>query len=138
MMAARAWFCRAIMLMQEKQSDLARTGFQQRPTLMNDAVLSLAILEPLENKEAETLQLLREFYLFMATKGYSHDLLYRDAKNASQFVHLRIWKSNEARHEAQEDPEVHRFWLRLPEVCVITTTHQNLELLFSSVELAAE
>jgi hypothetical protein len=28
--------------------------------------------------------------------------------------------------------------VRLPEVCVITTTHQNLELLFSSVELAAE
>jgi hypothetical protein len=105
---------------------------------MSNSVLSLAILEPLENKEAETLELLREFYLFMARKGYSHDLLYRDGKNASRFVHLRIWKSIEVRQEAQEDPEVHRFWVRLPEVCVITTTHQNLELLFSSVELAAE
>jgi hypothetical protein len=105
---------------------------------MNNAVLSLAILEPLENKEAETLQLLREFYMFMATKGYSHDLLYRDGKNASRFVHLRIWRSSEARHEAQEDPEVHRFWMRLPEVCVITTTQQTLELLFSSIGIALE
>ena len=103
-----------------------------------NAVLSLAILEPLENKEAETIQLLREFYVFMANKGYSHDLLYRDGKNASRFVHLRIWKSNEVRREAQEDPEVHRFWMRLPEVCVITTAHQNLELLFSSIGLAVE
>jgi hypothetical protein len=106
--------------------------------MMNNAVLSLAILEPLENKETETLQLLREFYLFMAKKGYSHDLLYRDGKNASRFVHLRIWKSEAIRREAQEDPEVHRFWMRLPGVCVITTAHQNLELLFSSVELEAE
>jgi hypothetical protein len=105
---------------------------------MNNSVQSLAILEPLEDKEEETIQLLRQFYLFMAKKGYSHDLLYRDGKYASRFVHLRIWKSNEVRREAQEDPEVHRFWMRLPSVCVITTPHQNLELLFSSVELEAE
>jgi len=104
---------------------------------MNNSVLSLAILEPLENKEAETLQLLQEFYRFMAKKGYSHDLLYRDGKNASRLVHLRIWKSEAIRREAQEDPEVHRFWMRFPAVCVITAAHQNLELLFSSVELEA-
>ncbi len=105
---------------------------------LENAVLSLAILEPWENKEAETIQLLREFYVFMANKGYSHDLLYRDGKNASRFVHLRIWKSEAVRREAQEDPEVHRFWMRLPAVCVITTAHQNLELLFSSIGLAVE
>jgi hypothetical protein len=124
--------------LQEKRNDLAGKGFQQRPMLMSNEVLSLAILEPLENKEAEALQFLREFYSFMAQKGYSHDLLYRDGKDASRFVHIRIWKSNELRQEAQEDPEVHRFWMRLPEVCEITTTHQNLELLFSSVRSAVD
>lgn len=100
---------------------------------MTNEVLSLTIVQPLENKEAEALVFLREFYGFMAAKGYSHDLLYRDGRDASRFVHLRIWKSNDARLEAQEDPEVHHFWMRLTEFCEITTAYQNLELLFSSI-----
>jgi hypothetical protein len=101
---------------------------------MNRATLSLTTVEPFENKEEAALQLLRELYAFMAKKGYSNDLLYRDAKNAKRFVHLRIWKSPEAKLEAQEDPDVHHFWMRLPEVCEISNAQHNLELLFSSME----
>ncbi len=60
---------------------------------MNKEVLSVTIVEPFENKEEAALQLLRELYNFMAKKGYSHDLLYRDPRNARRLVHLRIWKS---------------------------------------------
>lgn len=105
---------------------------------MANEVLSLAILEPHDGKEEDTLQILREFYTFMATKGYSRDLLYRSAKNALKLVHLRFWKSDEARNEAHEDPKVHHFWIRLAEVCEITAAHQNLELLFSSLDMMAE
>lgn len=101
---------------------------------MKNKVLSLAILEPHQGQEEATLELLREFYTFMRDKGYSNDLLFRDAKNAGKFVHLRVWKSNELREQAQEDPSVHHFWMRFPDVCEITTAYQNLELLFSSVE----
>ena len=101
---------------------------------MNKEVLSVTIVEPFENKEEAALQLLRELYSFMAKKGYSHDLLYRDPRNARRLVHLRVWKSAEAKLEAQEDPEVHRFWLRLPEVCEISNPQHNVELLFSSME----
>jgi len=104
---------------------------------MIKAVLSVTIVEPFENKEEAALQLLRELYSFMAKKGYSHDLLYRDPRNARRLVHLRIWKSAEAKQEAQEDPEVHRFWLKLPEVCEISNPQQNVELLFSSMESVA-
>ena len=100
------------------------------------SMLSLTTVEPFENKEEAALELLRELYVFMAKKGYSNDLLYRDAKNAKRFVHLRIWKSAEAKQEAQEDPEVHHFWMRLPEVCEISNAQHNLELLFSSMETA--
>ena len=97
-------------------------------------VISVATLKPFEGKQEETLQLLREFYTFMAKKGYSHDVLYRDIKEANKFLHLRIWRSADARQEAQEDPDVHHFWMRLPEVCEITIASQNLELLFSSFD----
>lgn len=101
---------------------------------MDKGILSVAIVEPLQGKHEAALELLREFYCFMAEKGYSHDLLYRDAHNASRFVHLRIWRSASAQQEAQEDPDVHRFWMRLPEVCEISKARQNVELLFSSID----
>ncbi len=100
-------------------------------------MLSVTIIEPFENKEEAALQVLRELYTFMAKKGYSNDLLYRDARNAKRFVHLRVWKSPEAKQEAQEDPEVHHFWMRLPEVCEISNAQHNLELLFSSMNAAS-
>ncbi|HWR35633.1 MAG TPA: antibiotic biosynthesis monooxygenase [Clostridia bacterium] len=97
---------------------------------MSNQVLSLAILEPVVGKEDACLALLRDFYTLLHAKGYSSDLLYRDPKEPGRFVHLRMWYSEEARSEAQQDPEVHRFWIQLPDVCTITTIHETLEQLF--------
>lgn len=99
-------------------------------------ILSLAILSPFEGKESATLTLLREFYTMMNQKGYSRDLLYRDAKQPSSFVHLRIWKSDAIRSEAQHDPDVHHFWKSLTEVCDVTTAYESLDPVFSTVQKA--
>lgn len=100
----------------------------------SNEILSLAILEPLAGKEEECVTLLREFYTLLDQKKYSRDLLYRDSKTADKFIHLRVWRSEEARSEAQQDPDVHHFWLRLPEVCNITTICETLEPLFSTYD----
>ena len=102
--------------------------------MSSSEILSLAILEPLAGKEQDCLTLLRDFYTVLDRKHYSRDLLYRDTKATNKFIHLRIWRSEEARSEAQQDPDVHHFWLRLPEVCNITTICETLEPLFSSYD----
>ena len=99
---------------------------------MVEEVVSVAILEALPGKEQELLQMLREFYSMMKTKGYCSDMLYCDESRADRFIHLRRWKSPEARSEAQIDPDVHRYWQRLPELCTIPTVYENLETLFES------
>ena len=45
---------------------------------------------------------------------------------------MRYWKSEETRSEAQHDPEVHRYWQRLPELCTIPTVYENLETVFET------
>ena len=97
----------------------------------------MAILEPFPGKEEDTLTLLREFYTFLHNKGYSQDLLYRDARASSRYVHVRIWLSDQARSEAQQDPEVHRFWMRLAEICTIKTIYEELEPVFSTYDPAS-
>lgn len=97
-------------------------------------IISLTILEPFPGKEDEFIAHQREFYSLLATKGYSQDLFYRDARGTGQFVHIRVWKSEEARTEAQHDPDVHRYWMRLPELCRISTVFEELERLFTSYE----
>ena len=97
-------------------------------------ILSMAILEPVTGKEEECLEFLRDFYTLLDQKQYSRDLLFRDQKTPGKFIHLRIWRSEETRHEAQQDPDVHHFWLRLPEVCNITTIYETLESLFSTYD----
>ncbi len=102
--------------------------------MLSEKILSLAILEPFAGKDDECLAFLREFYSLLQRKGYSQDLLYRDQKIPGKLVHLRIWRSEEARSEAQQDPDVHRYWLRLSEFCAITTIHETLEELYSSYD----
>jgi len=46
--------------------------------------------------------------------------------------HLRRWKSVAHRSEAQIDPDVHRYWQRLPDLCIIPTVYEDLETLFES------
>jgi hypothetical protein len=108
---------------------------------MEKEILALAVLEPHIGREEECLALLRELYDLLKAKGYSQDLLFRDVKSEvtaqERFVHMRIWGSRETRDEAMQDPEVHRFWMRLPELCKITTVYENLERLYTSREARA-
>jgi hypothetical protein len=99
---------------------------------MADEVVSVAILEALPGKEDELLGMLREFYSMMHAKGYSRDFLHHDGDHPSRYIHLRRWTSAETRSEAQADPDVHRYWQRLPEVCTIPTVYENLETVFES------
>jgi len=99
---------------------------------MTEEVVSVAILDALPGKEEELLNMLRELYTMMHAKGYSRDVLYRDGERPDRLFHLRRWKSAEHRSEAQIDPDVHRYWLRLPDLCTIPTVYENLETLFES------
>lgn len=99
---------------------------------MADEIVSVAVLEALPGKEVELLAVLREFYTMMKSKGYSHDSLHRDASHPGRFFHVRYWKSEETRSEAQVDPDVHRYWQRLPELCIIPTVYESLEKLFET------
>jgi quinol monooxygenase YgiN len=99
---------------------------------MTDEILSMAILEALPGKEEELLSTLRDLYTLMNAKGYSRDSLYRDAAQPDRFLHLRHWTSAETRAEAQVDPDVHRHWLKLPELCTIPTVYESLEKVFKS------
>ena len=99
---------------------------------MANEVVSVAILEALPGKEEELLTVLREFYTMMHAKGYSSDSLHRDELRPERFLHLRRWKSAEMRSEAQIDPEVHRYWQQLPDLCTISTVYESLETVFES------
>jgi len=97
-----------------------------------EEIFSLALLEALPGKADELSRTLRELYTLMHSKGYSRDALYRDASHPNRFVHLRSWRSSAVRTEAQSDPEVHRYWQRLPELCTIPAVHETLEKVFES------
>jgi len=109
-----------------------QTSFEAKGNKMTEEVVSVAILEALPGKEEELLSMLREFYSMMKAKGYCRDALYRDADRPERFIHLRLWRSAEYRSEAQIDPDVHRYWQRLPDLCTIPTVYENLDALFES------
>jgi hypothetical protein len=99
---------------------------------LDEEIVSLAIIEALPGKAEELVSMLRELYTLMHSKGYSRDTLRRDASRPDRFLHTRYWKSEETRAEAQHDPEVHRYWLRLPELCDIPTIYESLETVFET------
>ncbi len=101
---------------------------------MRDPIRSMAILKAHPGKEPELLAFLREFYIMMYTKQYSQDMLFKDLKQPGVFVHIRIWLSDDARETAVEDPDVHYYWMNLPELCTITTIYEELQPLFSTRE----
>lgn len=96
---------------------------------MTQEILAFAILEPFPGKEDELVEMLRELYALLFQKGYSRDTLYRNPKRPGTLIHLRRWTSAATRDEAQQDPEVHKYWLRLPELCTLTTVQEELETL---------
>jgi quinol monooxygenase YgiN len=90
-------------------------------------ILSIAHVRVDEGKDDETLQVLSDLYSLMRRKGYSRDLLYRDMKDPGLLINLRYWTSQEAREEAQEDPDVHRLWQRLALVAKVESVLEKLE-----------
>jgi hypothetical protein len=99
---------------------------------MSDPIRSMAIMKPHSGKQLEMVAFLREFYVMMNTKQYSRDVLFRDLKQPGVLVHIRIWLSEEARNSAMHDPDVHRYWMKLPELGTITTIYEELEPIFST------
>jgi quinol monooxygenase YgiN len=99
---------------------------------MSEQIFSLAVLEAQPGKEDALRKMLQELYTLMHGKGYCRDVLYRDTSRPDRLVHLRCWTSAETRSEAQSDPEVHRYWQQLPELCTIPVLHDSLELLFET------
>ena len=99
---------------------------------MAEQIYSLAVLEARPGKEDELRSMLQELYTLMHSKGYCRDGLYRDTTRSDRFIHVRCWMSAEMRAEAQIDPEVHRYWQRLPELCTLPVLHENLETIFES------
>ena len=101
---------------------------------MIDSIRSMAIMKPHPGMQSEFFAFLREFYTMMYTKQYSRDLLFRDLKQQDVFVHIRIWLSEDARSSAMQDPDVHHYWMKLPELGSITTIYEELETIFSTRE----
>ncbi len=99
---------------------------------MESEIRSMAVLEAIPGKEEELLSTLRELYTLMKAKGYCRDSLHRDTAQPQRFLHLRRWTSPEMRAEAQVDPDVHRYWIKLPELCTIPTVYESLEKVFES------
>jgi quinol monooxygenase YgiN len=99
---------------------------------LDEEIVSVAVIEALPGKEEELVAMLREFYSMMHQKGYSRDTLRRDTLRPDRFIHTRYWKSEATRAEAQHDPEVHQYWLRLPGLCNIPVVYESLETVFET------
>lgn len=92
---------------------------------MEEEILAIAIVQPHHGKEAEVVSVLRELYALLRRKGYSRDLLYRDADDGRLF-NLRYWRSEDARRHAHEDSDVHQYWRRLSEICEVEKVYERL------------
>lgn len=87
--------------------------------------LSVAIWEPLPGKNATSVATIRELNAIVSAKGYGRDLLYRSGD--SHYILLRYWTSDQARRNAQEDPEMLRCWARLANEIQIVKVYEMLE-----------
>ena len=94
---------------------------------MSEEIFAIAVVRPAEGREEEVIRVLHDLYGVMTQKNYSRNLLYRDEKDPSRLVNLRYWRSEEARRQAQEDPDVHRQWVRLAEVATVDQVFERLE-----------
>ena len=99
---------------------------------MKEPIRSMSILKPHPGMEQELIAFLTEFYGMMYAKEYSRDMLFKDLKQPETYVHVRIWFSPTARDAAMHDPDVHRYWMRLPEIGTVTEIWEELEPIFST------
>ena len=93
---------------------------------MNKEIFAIAVVLPEAGHEDEVLSVLKDLYAVMTQKGYSRNILYRSAKDAT-LVNLRYWSSEEARSRAQEDPDVHRCWSRLGQLAKVEQVFPELD-----------
>jgi heme-degrading monooxygenase HmoA len=91
---------------------------------MAEEILSVAIWEPVPEHEAAALQTFYELTSIVSRKGYGRDLLYRDRDH--HYVFLRYWKSEDARRQAQEDPDMLRCWAKLGNEIQIVKVYETL------------
>jgi hypothetical protein len=91
---------------------------------MAQEILSVAVWKPVPEMEAASLTTIGEITSIVTRKGYGRDLLYRDRE--SHYVFLRYWKSEDARREAMEDPELLRCWARLGNEIQIVKVYETL------------
>jgi len=91
---------------------------------MAEEILSVAIWEPIPEHEAAALETFHELTSIVARKGYGCDLLYRDHDH--HYVFLRYWKSEDARRQAQEDPDMLRCWAKLGNEIQIVRVYETL------------
>jgi heme-degrading monooxygenase HmoA len=94
---------------------------------MSQEILSIAIFQPLPGYEQESLATMRALIAALSAGGYSRDVLYRDAKSDDEYVLLRYWKSENARRDALEDPEVLRCWAKLAQEIRTVKIYETLE-----------
>ena len=94
---------------------------------MSQEIFATAVVRPEEGHDEEVLQILRDLYVVMTRKNYSRNILYRDAKDPSRLLNLRYWTSEDARAQAQEDPDVHRLWARLGQVAKVEHVMERLD-----------
>ena len=76
-------------------------------------ILSVAIFRAKPGHDEECIATTLELSDLLARKGYAKDTIYRQPEAETDYVLFRRWASESARRQAQEDPEVHRFWARM-------------------------
>lgn len=97
------------------------------PSPKINSIVSIAVMEPFDGAEQEFLRILRELYALLERKGYSHDELLRNRLDPPQYFNIRHWVSLQARLDAHEDPEVHRYWAQLGNLCHMRRVHEILD-----------
>ena len=88
--------------------------------------IAIAILKPFDGRERECLEIVRELYSTLRQKNYSRDILYHDPSDG-RWINVRHWMSELAREQAHEDPDIHRLWQRLGQVCTVEKVRERLE-----------
>jgi hypothetical protein len=92
---------------------------------MSQEYLSIAIWEPLPGMEAASVATIQELNAIFSRKNYGRNFFYHGSD--SQYILLRYWRSEQARVEAMEDPEVLRCWARLGNEIKIWKVFEKLQ-----------
>jgi hypothetical protein len=92
----------------------------------SDEIVSLAFIEPFAGREQQCEAVLKAIGTLIESKQYGRDELYLDGQNPGAFVLARHWRTAETRRHASEDPEMHRLWREVSEVCRVTKVYEEL------------